>query len=176
MSKGPAHVSPRSPTKSPTKDGMRKLQKSRPTNPKSPVKSPVTSFDGTSSFSSTATIASAKSQPHAAFLPKKQQSDGISGQYLTSRPLFGEITSDGRWNGNFDLERYAPLPTFTDSRRRSSEASIALGHGRSQSHQDILQPALSAPQHHALSHKRSRSEMDAKLQPPNAIPVYNPAM
>lgn len=168
VNKSSTHVSPRSPTK----DGARKLQKPRPAKPMSPVKSPVTSFDTSTSFSSTATIASSKNQPHTAFAPKKQQLVANTGPYMTSRPLFGEITSDGRWNGNFDLGRYPPLPTFTDPRRRSNDGSIALGHGRSQSHQDILQPALSAPQYQTLSHKRSRSEMDAyqepKLPPPNA--------
>ncbi|KAK3718886.1 hypothetical protein LTR37_004802 [Vermiconidia calcicola] len=160
---------PRSPQKSPTKDGIRKLQKSRPGhNPRSPMKSAATSIDTNSSMESAATITSTKSQPHAAFSPKKQS----RGPYMSPTPLFGEITSDGRWNGNFDLPGCGPLPGFNQAQRRSSDGSTALGHGRSHSHQEILQPApatatiISPPQlHHPLSHKRSRSDMDYVRQP-----------
>jgi len=81
--------------------------------------------------------------------------------YKMAPPLFGEITSDGQWYGNFDLERYAPLSTFVEPRRRSSHGDIALSHGRSQSHYDVWQSGHIAPQHQGLSHKRSRSDMDA---------------
>ncbi|KAF2480691.1 hypothetical protein BDY17DRAFT_302238 [Neohortaea acidophila] len=165
VSKNSAHVSPRSPTKSPTKDGPRKLQKSRVGHPRSPVKSPLTSFETLSSFGSTTSFTTANDAPRMVSSPKKTQDTPESAGYLTSAPLFGEITSDGRWNGNFDIGSYGYLPAFTESHRRSSEGTTAFGRGRSQSHQDILQPApataLPAPGHHNLTHKRSRSEMDA---------------
>lgn len=147
--------SPKSPTK-----GVVKLQKRMPGQLKSPVRSTAGSFGSSStSFGSTSTITSTKSQPHAAFSPKQPP----QGPYLNSRPLFGEITSDGRWNGNFEIGSYGPLPSFTQDQRRSSDGHIALGHGRSQSHQDILQPqsatSLSPPKQHTLSHKRSRSDI-----------------
>ena len=86
--------SPRSPTK-----GVVKLQKRMPGQPRSPGKSPATSFGTSSSFGSTSTITSAKSQPHAAFSPKLQSQP----HYMNARPLFGELTADGKWNGNFDI-------------------------------------------------------------------------
>ena len=164
----PLGRTPRSPTKdgirklqkSPIKEDHRRLQKAR-SGQRSPAKSASTSFGTENSFGSTSTIMSTKSQPAAAFSPQKQ----VPGSFPSTQPLFGEITSDGRWNGNFDLGDYGiPPPAFTNDKRRSSEGAVALGHGRSQSHQDILQPAsttaLSPPQHHMLSHKRSRSDMD----------------
>lgn len=173
-----APKSPKSP-RSPPKDGVRKLQRSPPKEvamrlqkrqPRSPAKSPSTSFDPPTSFESTTTVMSTKSQPHSAFNPKQQS----HGQYFNARPLFGEITSDGRWNGNFDLGITGPLSDFTQSHRRSSDGNI-LSHGRSRSHQEVLQPvsatALSPPKQHALSHKRSRSEMDAPSSPqPSSVP------
>ena len=165
--------SPRSPTKD---AGVTKLQKRRPGQPRSPTKSPATevSFGTSSSFGSTSTVASTKSQPQSAVSPRKQPQH----PYLNARPLFGEITSDGKWNGNFDLDSYGPLPSFAQNQtnRRSSDGSIALGHGRSQSHQDILQPAstttLHPPKHITLQHKRSRSDMDA-LSPPQVPSMPN---
>lgn len=167
--------SPTSPTKSGT--GVTKLQKRRPGQPRSPHKSPSTSFDTGSSFGS-GTL-STKSQPHAAFSPRqarqKEQKD--------SRPLFGEITADGQWNGNFMLDKYGPLPTFHSAARRGSDGSIALSHGRSQSHHEIYQPSFPR-ENHRLHHQRSRSEMDAYMpaQPPSMpnlqtanIPILSPS-
>jgi len=149
--------SPGSPGK--TGPGGSKLQKRRPGQPKSPQKSASTSFDTGSSFGS-GTL-STKSQPHAAFSPRQAKQ-------AASRPLFGEITSDGQWNGNFDLDSSRPLPKFESSMRRGSDGSIALGHGRSLSHQDSLQPSLAHASHKQLHHQRSRSEMDYMPgQPPN---------
>lgn len=139
-----------------------RLQKKRPDHVhKSPKKSPSTSFEANCSFSSGTTASTTKttrSQPHAAFSPKRTKSPNRQ-----VRPLFGEITADGKWNGNFDVPvgMYGPLPTFEKTHRRGSEGSVAL-HGRSQSHQDIstpfLTPSYTNPK---LSHKRSRSDMDA---------------
>ena len=162
----------KSPTrKSPTKEGATKLQKRRPGRPPSPVRSPGTSFGtSNSSFSSTGTITSTKSQQHAALSLKKQH------PYVSARPLFGEITADGRWNGNFDLGNYGSLPTSHDARRRSSDGNVAVGHTRSQSHEPVLQPAsttaLLPPRQPGLSHRRSRSEMDAH-QPQTAPSMPN---
>lgn len=144
--------SPSSPTK--LASGASKLQKRRPGAPKSPQKSPTTSFDTSSSFSSTATVLTTRSQPHAAFSPKKAKQM----EQRTTRPLFGEITSDGQWNGNFDLDSYGQLPTFQPSMRRGSDGNLALSHGRSQSHQDFLEPSF-AHADHKLHHKRSRSDI-----------------
>ncbi len=173
----PVGRTPRSPTKdgvrklqkSPTKDDHRKLQKKR-SEQRSPARSAATSFETENSFGSTSTVMSTKSQPPLTFSPQKQ----AQLPYSNARPLFGEITSDGRWNGNFDINSYGSLSPAAQQNRRSSEGATALGHGRSQSHQDILQPAsttaLSPPQPHALNHKRSRSEMDTfgqNLAPPS---------
>ncbi|CAK4013068.1 Phosphatidylinositol 3,4,5-trisphosphate-dependent Rac exchanger 1 [Lecanosticta acicola] len=140
----------------------RKLQKKPPGSPR---KSPSTSFETTnSSFSSASTAStmrSARSQPHAAFSPKRPRSPAKQQPYVSSRPLFGEITTDGKWKKfAVDLGNYGPLPTFEKAPRRGSEGSLALWHGRSQSHQDMSAPLL-APPKQKLSHKRSRSEMDA---------------
>jgi hypothetical protein len=143
--------SPTSPTK--TGSGSAKLQKRRPGQPKSPHKSASTSFDTGSSFGS-GTL-STKSQPHAAFSPRQAK----QAEQKASRPLFGEITSDGQWNGNFQLDGYGPLPKFQSSMRRGSDGSIALSHGRSQSQQESVQP-LSAHANHKLHHQRSRSDLD----------------
>ncbi|KAK5173605.1 uncharacterized protein LTR77_002286 [Saxophila tyrrhenica] len=176
----PVARTPRSPTKdgvrklqkSPAKDDRRKLQK-KASGQRSPTKSASTSFGTETSFGSTSTVMSTKSQPHMAFSPQKQ----ARMPYAGARPLFGEITSDGRWNGNFELGNYGPLPSFATTNRRSSDGGAALGHGRSQSHQDILQPAsttaLSPPQSHGLSHKRSRSDMDAFNHPVAAPSMPN---
>jgi hypothetical protein len=134
-------------SKSPGSPGKAKLQKRRPGQPKSPQKSSSTSFDTGSSFGSLST----RSQPHAAFSPRQAKQ-------AAARPLFGEITSDGQWNGNFELDDPRPLPKF-ESIRRGSDGSIALGHGRSRSHQESLQPSF-AYASHKLHHQRSRSEMD----------------
>lgn len=167
--------SPSSPTKSGS--GGAKLQKRRPGQPKSPQKSPSTSFDTSSSFGS-GTL-STKSQPHAAFSPKHAR----QAEQKSTRPLFGEITSDGQWNGNFDLTGYGSLPPYQSSMRRGSDGSIALSHGRSKSHHETLQTPF-AYHSHRLHHQRSRSEMDAYLpaQPPSmpnlnssSIPVLSPS-
>ncbi|KAM0721762.1 hypothetical protein Q7P37_002687 [Cladosporium fusiforme] len=166
------------PPSSPTKSGSggAKLQKRRPGQPKSPHKSPSTSFDTGSSFGS-GTL-STKSQPHAAFSPKRAKQM----EEEAARPLFGEITSDGQWNGNFDLDKYGPLPTFQPSMRRGSDGNIALSHGRSHSNHEISQPAF-AHANHKLHHQRSRSDMDfVPNQPPSmpnlntsTIPILNPS-
>ncbi|GAB7332994.1 hypothetical protein MBLNU13_g04691t1 [Cladosporium sp. NU13] len=143
--------SPNSPSK--TGSGGAKLQKRRPGQPKSPHKSASTSFDTSSSFGSGKL--STKSQPHAAFSPRQAK----QAEQKASRPLFGEITSDGQWNGNFQLDGYGPLPKFQSSMRRGSDGSIALSHGRSQSHRESLQP-LSPHANHKLHHQRSRSDLD----------------
>lgn len=156
----------RSPTKSPTK----RLQKQRPPKPrtlsKSPQKSPSkTSFEtSNSSFSSTTTINSRVDSSHKAGNAK-------NAPYLGARPLFGEIR-DGKWNGNFPLGDYGPLPTFAGAPRRGSDGSVALGHGRSASHQEILQPdSANAPYQQTLNHRRSRSAIDAYLAP--SLPNLN---
>ena len=149
-------------SKSPGSPGKSKLQKRRPGQPKSPHKSVSSSFDAGSSFGS-GTL-STKSQPHAAFSPRQAKQ-------AASRPLFGEITSDGLWNGNFDLDSSGPLPKFESSMRRGSDGSIALGHGRSRSHQESLQPSFSYANHnHKLHHQRSRSEMDYMPGQPPSMP------
>ncbi|OQO08862.1 hypothetical protein B0A48_05752 [Cryoendolithus antarcticus] len=155
---------PSSPTK--TTNGITKLQKRRPGQPPSPRKSASSSVDGNSSFKSTSTTLSAKSQPHAAFSPKKAKPVE---QQLT-KPLFGEITSDGRWNGNFDMDlgSYGSLPTLQPASRRASDGTISLGHGRSQSQQD-LHPGFT----NTLSHKRSRSDMDTSYRPVPAPSMPN---
>ncbi|KXT11955.1 hypothetical protein AC579_1014 [Pseudocercospora musae] len=139
-----------------------RLQKKRPDHVhKSPKKSPSASFEANSSFSSSGTTISttrtSRSQPHAAFTPKRTKSPGRQ-----VRPLFGEITADGKWNGNFDVPvgMYGPLPTFEKTPRRGSEGSVAL-HGRSHSHQDISTPFLAPSYNPKLTHKRSRSDVDA---------------
>jgi len=147
-------------SKSPGSPGKAKLQKRRPGQPKSPQKSASTSFDTGSSFGS-GTL-STKSQPHAAFSPRQAKQ-------AASRPLFGEITSDGQWNGNFELDDSRPLPKFESSMRRGSDGSIALGHGRSRSHQESLQPSF-AYASHKLHHQRSRSEMDHMSGQPPSMP------
>ncbi|GAB7359439.1 hypothetical protein MBLNU230_g6087t1 [Neophaeotheca triangularis] len=164
---GSKSSAPRSPTKG-GKGEMAKLQKRRPPPAKSPVKgSPDTSFQTSSSFSSDTTISSTRSKPHAAFSPKQNQPAGV---FTNPKPLFGEITGDGQWNGNFDLGNYA----FTPSPRRSSDGSVALGHGRSQSHQDFQRPVISPPAKQTLAHKRSRSDMDAwNPQPAPSMPDLN---
>jgi hypothetical protein len=147
-------------SKSPGSPGKAKLQKRRPGQPKSPQKSASTSFDTGSSFGSGAM--STRSQPHAAFSPRQAKQ-------AASRPLFGEITSDGQWNGNFELDDPRPLPKFESSMRRGSDGSIALGHGRSRSHQESLQPSF-AYASHKLHHQRSRSEMDHMPGHPPSMP------
>jgi hypothetical protein len=146
-------------SKSPGSPGKAKLQKRRPGQPKSPQKSASTSFDGSSFGSGTL---STRSQPHAAFSPRQAKQ-------AASRPLFGEITSDGQWNGNFELDDPRPLPKFESSMRRGSDGSIALGHGRSRSHQESLQPSF-AYASHKLHHQRSRSEMDHMPSHPPSMP------
>lgn len=153
--------SPGSPGK--TGPGGAKLQKRRPGQPKSPQKSASTSFDTGSSFGS-GTL-STKSQPHAAFSPRQAKQ-------AASRPLFGEITSDGQWNGNFELDSSRPLPKFESPMRRGSDGSIALGHGRSRSHQESLQPSFLHASH-KLHHQRSRSEMDYMQGQPPSMPNLN---
>jgi hypothetical protein len=165
--------SPASPSK--TGSGGAKLQKRRPGQPKSPHKSASTSFDTASSFGS-GTL-STKSQPHAAFSPRQAKQT----EQKASRPLFGEITSDGQWNGNFQLDGYGPLPKFQSSMRRGSDGSIALSHGRSQSHQESLQ-SLSPHANHKLHHQRSRSDLDylqgqLPIMPPintSHVPMLSP--
>ncbi|EME39318.1 hypothetical protein DOTSEDRAFT_47882 [Dothistroma septosporum NZE10] len=167
----------RNAQRSPTTGGgtsegeTRRLQKRMPEH-RLPRKSPSTSFElSNSSFSSgtsTSTMKTTRSQPHAAFSPKRARSPSKQ-QYASSRPLFGEITADGKWNGNFDLGNYGPLPTFQKAPRRGSESSIALGHGRSQSHQDISSQYLTQPLQQKLSHKRSRSDMDQMK--PQVMPI-----
>ncbi|KAK4546041.1 hypothetical protein LTR36_002178 [Oleoguttula mirabilis] len=148
--------------------GMAKLQKRRPGQSKSPQKSsPATSFETSSSISSNVTITSTRSQPQPAFTSQKPKSPAKPASFVHAKPLFGELTADG-WHGNFDLSSYGPLPTFERTPRRQSDGSIALGHGRSQSHQDIARPGLSPPAKPPLHHKRSRSEMDAPR--PQAAP------
>ena len=172
----PVGGKPRSPV-SPGKSerGMVKLQKRRPGEPKSPNKlsnSPATSFDTTSSFGSNATVRTTRSQPHAAFSPKKPATP-VTAAPVKAKPLFGEITSDGQWNGNFDLGSYVPLSSFQSSPRRGSDGSIALGHGRSQSHADISRQTFSPPAK-TLTHRRSRSDMDAyRPQQPPSMPNLN---
>jgi hypothetical protein len=154
-------------SKSPGSPGKSKLQKRRPGQPKSPQKSASTSFDTGSSFGS-GTL-STKSQPHAAFSPRQAKQ-------AASRPLFGEITSDGQWNGNFELDSSRPLPKFESSMRRGSDGSIALGHGRSRSHQESLQPSF-AYASHKLYHQRSRSELDHMPgQPPSLTQSHIPTL
>lgn len=165
---GARSATQRSPVNGASKidSSMTKLQKRRPGQPRSPQRSPATSFETTnSSFSSNATAISTKSQPHAAFNPKKANLplNPKSGPYITARPLFGEVTADGNWHANFDVPGYGPLPSFKSTSRRMSEGNVALGHGRSQSHQDIGSPRLGPPAKQVLHHKRSRSEMDAML-------------
>ncbi|KAI5358662.1 putative DH domain, BAR domain, AH/BAR domain superfamily protein [Septoria linicola] len=160
-------TAPRSPVSASSgegKDRMR-LQKKRPGHVhRSPGKSPATSFEANSSFSSVSTTRTTRSQPHSAFSPKNRPQSPAK----QTRPLFGEITADGRWNGNFELGNYGPLPTFEKAPRRGSEGSLALGHGRSHSHADISMPSLAPPSQYRLSHKRSRSDMD--LLRPQAVP------
>lgn len=151
--------SPSSPTKSGS--GGAKLQKRRPGQPKSPHKSPSTSFDTGSSFGSGSL--STKSQPHAAFSPKRAKQI----EQEAARPLFGEITSDGQWNANFDLDKYGPIQNFQHSMRRGSDGSIALSHGRSQSNHEISQPSF-AYANQKLHHQRSRSDLVG--YPPNQPP------
>ncbi|KAI7083567.1 hypothetical protein KC352_g41087, partial [Hortaea werneckii] len=153
---------PESKTRSPVSSssstqGMTKLQKRRPGQPKSPQKSPR---EAGASFTSNGTRPSPRSQPHAAFSPKARAS-ARQGGYMSAKPLFGELTADGDWHGNFDLAGYGRLPTFQPTPRRQSDGGIALGHGRSQSHHDIAGKALSSHGTHKLQHKRSRSDMDA---------------
>ena len=149
--------------------GMVKLQKRRP---KSPQKSPVTS-EAASSFTPTKALPGARSQPHAAFSPKRARSPTNKHAAYAAKPLFGELTIDG-WHGNFDLASYGQLPTFRATPRRQSDGGVALGHGRSQSHQDIASPALLQPTMNKLHHKRSRSDMDApKPQPAPSMPNLN---
>ncbi|KAM3414732.1 hypothetical protein BST61_g9888 [Cercospora zeina] len=159
-------TAPRSPVSASSGEGKDRvrLQKKRPVHAhKSSAKSPATSFDANSSFSSVGTPRTTRSQPHSAFSPKHRPASPKQ----HARPLFGEITADGIWNGNFELGKYGPLPTFERTPRRGSESNLALGHGRSQSHQDIATSALAPPQQHQqqqqhkLNHHRSRSDMDA---------------
>ncbi|CAK1367997.1 unnamed protein product [Cercospora beticola] len=162
-------TAPRSPVSASSGEGKERvrLQKKRPAHThKSTAKSPSTSFEANSSFSSVGTTRTTRSQPHSAFSPKHRPTSPKQ----HSRPLFGEITADGIWNGNFELGNYGPLPTFEKTPRRGSEGSLALGHGRSQSHQDIATPSLAPPQphQHKLNHQRSRSDMDALR--PQAVP------
>ena len=156
--------SPNSPSK--TGSGGAKLQKRRPGQPKSPHKSASTSFDTSSSFGS-GTLSS-KSQPHAAFSPRQAK----QAEQKASRPLFGEITSDGQWNGNFQLDGYGPLPKSQASMRRGSDGSIALSHGRSQPHEEGLQP-LSPHANHKLHHQRSRSDLDYLQRQLPIMPTMN---
>ncbi|KXS98535.1 hypothetical protein AC578_5506 [Pseudocercospora eumusae] len=168
---------PKSPVSGSSVEGGKertRLQKKRPDHlHKSPKKSPSASFDANTSFSSSGTTTSSarttRSQPHAAFSPKRTKSPSRQ-----VRPLFGEITADGKWNGNFDVPvgMYGPLPTFEKTPRRSSEGSVAL-HGRSHSHQDISAPFLAPGSFNPkLTHKRSRSDMDA-FRPPIAPSMPN---
>ncbi|KAK3621203.1 hypothetical protein LTR56_022913 [Elasticomyces elasticus] len=154
--------------------GMVKLQKRRPGQPRSPQKSPVTSFETSSSLSSNATITSAKSQPPPAANRRDPKSPIKTVPYATSKPpLFGELTADG-WHGNFELSSYGPLGTLQLVPRRQSDGNIALGHGRSQSQQDVSRNQLSPPAKQKLHHKRSRSEMDAfPAQPAPSMPNLN---
>ncbi|KAI7217320.1 hypothetical protein KC333_g4313 [Hortaea werneckii] len=150
--------------------GMTKLQKRRPGQPKSPQKSPR---EAGASFASHASRPNPRSQPHAAFSPKARAS-ARQGGYMSAKPLFGELTADGDWHGNFDLAGYGRLPSFQPAPRRQSDGGVALGHGRSQSHHDIAGKALSPHGTHRLHHKRSRSEMDAwQPQPAPSMPVLN---
>ena len=148
----------RSPTTGRSETEMaRKLQKRRPGQSKSPQKSPVTSFETSSSKSSSATAISARSQSHAS-ITRVNGAVKPAVQVIT-KPLFGELTADG-WHGNFDLPNYGTLPSFRPATRRQSDGSIALGHGRTQSHQNMQSPTISSMKQ-SLHHKRSRSEMDA---------------
>ncbi|KAK0307161.1 hypothetical protein LTR01_005807 [Friedmanniomyces endolithicus] len=146
--------------------GMVKLQKRRPVQPRSPQKSPETSFETSSSFASNATITSAKSQPQPATTRRDAKVPMKTVPYASAKPpLFGELTADG-WHGNFELSSYGPLGTLQLMPRRQSAGNVALGHGRSQSQQDVSRTRLSPPSKQKLQHKRSRSEMDAFMPPP----------
>ncbi|SMR55450.1 unnamed protein product [Zymoseptoria tritici ST99CH_1A5] len=137
-----------------------KLQKRRPTQNKTPRKSPATtSFGSMASQSSASTVHTTRSQPDAARSPRRSKSPQKPTQFTTPRPLFGEITADGMWNGNFDLGNYGPLPSFAKAPRRGSEGSLMKPHTRSRSHQDIPISLLRPPMQQTLAHKRSRSEM-----------------
>lgn len=81
--------------KSPTREGVTKLLKRRP---RSPAKSPPTSFEGSSSFGSTTTLTSTKSQPQTSLSPNRPEPQSAR-SYMKAGPLFGEITADGKWNG-----------------------------------------------------------------------------
>lgn len=169
---GNKNRSPVSTGRGKSESGMAKLQKRRPGQPKSPQKSPVTSVD-TSSYGSKSTASSVRSQARAALSPKKPRSPSRQAGYVTTKPLFGELTADG-WHGNFDLASYTPLPSFQPTPRRQSDGGVALSHGRSQSYQNMARPALSPPTTRELQHKRSRSDMDAlRPQPAPSMPHLN---
>ncbi|QIW98012.1 hypothetical protein AMS68_003530 [Peltaster fructicola] len=106
---------------------------------------PSTSFEAPTSFSSDGTIISTQSQP--ARKPQPRQKD---------QPLFGELTSDGQWNGNFDFSNYSPTDYFSGS-RRGSDGDLALGRRHSQT--DLYHPGYTPVA--TLSHKRSQSDMTA---------------
>ncbi|KAK1093508.1 hypothetical protein LTR48_002195, partial [Friedmanniomyces endolithicus] len=164
--KSEAQKSPVGASGSRSESGMVKLQKRRPVQPRSPQKSPETSFETSSSFASNATITSAKSQPQPATTRRDAKTPMKTVPYASAKPpLFGELTADG-WHGNFELSSYGPLGTLQLMPRRQSAGNVALGHGRSQSQQDVSRTKLSPPSKQKLHHKRSRSEMDAFLPPP----------
>lgn len=118
------------------------VQKKRSGQVRSPRKAPSMSFDST--------FSTVKSKGSQSQLRKPTQYGGAT------KPLFGEITSDGKWNGNFDI--YDPVSS--KAQRRGSEGSLALGHGRSLSHQDIYRHSLQQASSPKLNHKRSRSDKD----------------
>ncbi|KAK0785091.1 hypothetical protein LTR38_012468 [Friedmanniomyces endolithicus] len=169
--KSEAQKSPVGALGSRSEAGMVKLQKRRPVQPRSPQKSPETSFETSSSFASNATITSAKSQPQPVTTRREAKTPMKTVPYASAKPpLFGELTADG-WHGNFELSSYGPLGTLQLVPRRQSASNVALGHGRSQSQQDVSRTKLSPPSNQKLHHKRSRSEMDAFLPlPPPGIP------
>ncbi|EMC91419.1 hypothetical protein BAUCODRAFT_152676 [Baudoinia panamericana UAMH 10762] len=170
-------ASQRSPESARLDLSMTKLQKRRPAQARSPQRSPPTSFETSSSFSSNATVTSSRSQPVTATSPRASRSPVKQGPYPSARPLFGELTVDG-WHGNFDLPGYGQAHLSQSAQRRQSDGSIALGHGRSQSHQDMGWARAASPVKQSLNHKRSRSEMEPSMksmkpQPAPSMPNLN---
>lgn len=162
---------PRAPA-SPTKadPGLAKLQKRRNPQPKSPQRSPETSFETNTSFSSAGTLASARSQPSNAGSSSKHVR---SPPRSRSRPLFGEITPDGQWNGDFDLAVHGSNPAYAPSPRRGSESNAVSAHRRTQSHTEAMHLGYS-PDGNAHGHRRSRSDVDAFLPShPPSLPLLD---
>ncbi|WPH01143.1 Hypothetical protein R9X50_00397800 [Acrodontium crateriforme] len=97
-----------------------------------------------------------------------------------SKPLFGEITPDGSFLGDYSVPGYEMSSyeigqdgsnSYYTHGRRQSESSALIEYGRYPSQQDPSSSAIVLDANQILKHKRSRSDMDPyRPQQPPSLP------